>query len=134
MKCVKPKPTDLLIVDIFVHVIILLGILLAFFVLFISKLETDELENQIKTQIDQNIPKLYDNINKEPPGLFKKFVQQLNTADKENPSILSVMDEYYSKPDSETQYKNNFPIIGALIVLIALVGLFAVWSILKYSQ
>ena len=63
MKCVKPKPTDLLIVDIFVHVIILLGILLGFFVLFISKLETSELENQIKTQIDQNIPKLYDNIN-----------------------------------------------------------------------
>jgi len=134
MKCVKPKPTDLLIVDIFVHVIILLGILLGFFVLFISKLETSELENQIKTQIDQNIPKLYDNINKKPPGVFKQFIQQLNTGDKDNPSILSTMSEYYSKPDSETQYKNKFPIIGTLIVLIALVaGLFSVWSILKYS-
>lgn len=134
MKCVKPKPTDLLIVDIFVHVIILLGILLAFFVLFISKLETSELEDQIKSQIDQNIPTLYDNINKKPPGVFKNLITQLNTGDKDNPSVLSTMHEYYSKPDSETQYKNKFPIIGALIVLLALIaGLFAVWSILKYS-
>ena len=99
MKCVKPKPTDLLIVDIFVHVIILLGILLAFFVLFISKLETSELEDQIKSQIDQNIPTLYDNINKKPPGVFKNLITQLNTGDKDNPSVLSTMSEYYSKPD-----------------------------------
>ena len=85
MKCVKPKPTDLLIVDIFVHVIILLGILLAFFVFIISKLETNELENQIRTQIDKNIPILYDNINKNPPGVFKKFIQQLDNGDKNNP-------------------------------------------------
>ena len=117
MKCLKPKNTDLLVVDIFVHVIILLGILLSFFVLVISKLETKELTGQITNQIDTNLPKLYKDIdNSSPDNTFKTLVKSLNKGDN---SVLSIMDKYYDKPDLATESENSIPIIGALIVLIS---------------
>ena len=132
MKCLKPKNTDLLVVDIFVHVIILLGILLSFFVLVISKLETKELTGQITNQIDTNLPKLYNDIDKSSPGTFKTLIKSLNKGG--NKSILSVMERYYDKPDAATESENSIPILGALIVLLSLTGgLFAVWAVLKYS-
>jgi len=133
MKCLKPKNTDLLVVDIFVHVIILLGILLSFFVLVISKLETKELTGQITNQIDTNLPKLYNDINKSSPNnAFQTLVKSLNKGGDK--SILSVMERYYDKPDAATESENSMPILGALIVLLSLTGgLFAVWAVLKYS-
>jgi hypothetical protein len=133
MKCLKPKNTDLLVVDIFVHVIILLGILLSFFVLVISKLETKELTGQITNQIDTNLPKLYNDINKSSPNnAFQTLVKSLNKGGDK--SILSVMERYYDKPDAATESENSMPILGALIVLLSLTGgLFAIWAVLKYS-
>ena len=133
MKCLKPKNTDLLVVDIFVHVIILLGILLSFFVLVISKLETKELTGQITNQIDTNLPKLYKDINNSSPSnSFQTLVKSLNKGGDK--SILSVMERYYDKPDATTESENSMPILGALIVLLSLTGgLFAVWAVLKYS-
>ncbi len=143
MKCLKPKNTDLLVVDIFVHVIILLGILLSFFVLVISKIETQELTGQITNQINTNLPKLYDEINamsncpnpRDPSkkgGCFKELVGVLNEGGDK--SILSVMGRYYDKPDKATESENSIPIIGSLIVLIALTGgLIAIWAVLRYS-
>jgi len=133
MKCLKPKNTDLLVVDIFVHVIILLGILLSFFVLVISKLETKELTGQITNQIDTNLPNLYNDINKSAPNdAFKTLVKSLNQGGEK--SVLSIMDRYYDKPDATTESENSIPIIGALIVLLSLTGgLIAIWAVLKYS-
>ncbi len=133
MKCLKPKNTDLLVVDIFVHVIILLGILLSFFVLVISKLETKELTGQITNQIDTNLPKLYNDINKSSPNnAFQTLVKSLNKGGDK--SILSVMERYYDKPDAATESENSMPILGALIVLLSLTGgLIAIWAVLKYS-
>ena len=133
MKCLKPKNTDLLVVDIFVHVIILLGILLSFFVLVISKLETKELTGQITNQIDTNLPKLYNDINKSSPNnAFQTLAKSLNKGGDK--SILSIMDRYYDKPDVATESENSIPIIGALIVLISLTGgLIAIWAVLQYS-
>ncbi len=133
MKCLKPKNTDLLVVDIFVHVIILLGILLSFFVLVISKLETKELTGQITNQIDTNLPNLYNDINKSTPNdAFKTLVKSLNQGGEK--SVLSIMDRYYDKPDATTESENSIPIIGALIVLLSLTGgLIAIWAVLKYS-
>jgi hypothetical protein len=133
MKCLKPKNTDLLVVDIFVHVIILLGILLSFFVLVISKLETKELTGQITNQIDTNLPKLYNDINKSSPNnAFQTLAKSLNKGGDK--SILSVMERYYDKPDAATESENSMPILGALIVLLSLTGgLFAIWAVLKYS-
>ena len=133
MKCLKPKNTDLLVVDIFVHVIILLGILLSFFVLVISKLETKELTGQITNQIGTNLPKLYNDINNSSPdNAFQTLVKSLNKGGDK--SILSVMERYYDKPDAATESENSIPILGALIVLLSLTGgLFAVWAVLKYS-
>ena len=133
MKCLKPKNTDLLVVDIFVHVIILLGILLSFFVLVISKLETKELTGQITNQIDTNLPNLYNDINKSTPNdAFKTLVKSLNQGGEK--SVLSIMDQYYDKPDATTESENSIPIIGALIVLLSLTGgLIAIWAVLQYS-
>jgi hypothetical protein len=133
MKCLKPKNTDLLVVDIFVHVIILLGILLSFFVLVISKLETKELTGQITNQIDTNLPKLYKDINNSSPNNeFKTLIKSLNNGGDK--SILSVMERYYDKPDATTESENSMPILGALIVLLSLTGgLIAIWAVLKYS-
>jgi hypothetical protein len=133
MKCLKPKNTDLLVVDIFVHVIILLGILLSFFVLVISKLETKELTGQITNQIGTNLPKLYNDINNSSPdNAFQTLIKSLNKGGDK--SILSVMERYYDKPDAATESENSIPILGALIVLLSLTGgLFAVWAVLKYS-
>jgi hypothetical protein len=134
MKCLKPKNTDLLVVDIFVHVIILLGILLSFFVLVISKLETKELTGQITNQIDTNLPKLYKDINNSSPNKneFKTLIKSLNNGGDK--SILSVMERYYDKPDATTESENSMPILGALIVLLSLTGgLIAIWAVLKYS-
>ena len=132
MKCLKPKNTDLLVVDIFVHVIILLGILLTFFVLVISKIETQELTGQITNQINTNLPKLYDEINTNADGQFKNLVRGLNKGDDK--SIFSIMTRYYDKPDAATKSENSIPIIGALIVLLALSGgLVAIWAVLRYS-
>ena len=156
MRCLKPKPIDLLIVDIFVHVIILLGILLAFFVLIISKIEKKELTGQIKNQINTNLPLLYEELNKptEIPcqkdgdcggtlcnlktkkcnGLFKTLIETLNKGEDKNPSILTIMSEYYDKPDNATETANTLPIVGALIVLLSLTGgLIAICSVLRYS-
>jgi hypothetical protein len=133
MKCLKPKNTDLLVVDIFVHVIILLGLLLSFFVLVISKLETKELTGQITNQIDTNLPKLYNDINKSSPNnAFQTLAKSLNKGGDK--SILSVMERYYDKPDATTESENSMPILGALIVLLSLTGgLIAIWAVLKYS-
>ena len=133
MKCLKPKNTDLLVVDIFVHVIILLGILLSFFVLVISKLETKELTGQITNQIGTNLPKLYNDINNSSPdNAFQTLAKSLNKGGDK--SILSVMERYYDKPDAATESENSIPILGALIVLLSLTGgLFAIWAVLKYS-
>jgi len=133
MKCLKPKNTDLLVVDIFVHVIILLGVLLSFFVLVISKLETKELTGQITNQIDTNLPNLYKDINNSSPNnAFKTLVKSLNQGGEK--SILSIMDRYYDKPDAATESENSIPIIGALIVLLSLTGgLIAIWAVLQYS-
>jgi len=123
----------LLVVDIFVHVIILLGILLSFFVLVISKLETKELTGQITNQIDTNLPKLYKDIDNSSPGnTFKTLAKSLNKGGDN--SVLSIMDRYYDKPDVATESENSIPIIGALIVLISLTGgLIAIWAVLQYS-
>ena len=132
MKCLKPKNTDLLVVDIFVHVIILLGILLSFFILVISKIETQELTSQIKNQISANIPTLYKEINGSSKGGFETLVKSLNSGGDK--SVLSVMERYYDKPDTTTEAENSIPIIGALIVLLSLTGgLLAIWAVLKYS-
>ena len=98
----EPKPTDLLIVDIFVHVIILLGILLIFFVYIIAPLETEELTHQIKSQIDTNIPVLL-----EKGGIDKS-------------QVFDTMIDYYDRPDEANVYRNRTPILSAIIVLISL--------------
>jgi hypothetical protein len=111
----------------------LLGILLSFFVLVISKLETKELTGQITNQIDTNLPKLYNDINKSSPNnAFQTLAKSLNKGGDK--SILSVMERYYDKPDAATESENSMPILGALIVLLSLTGgLFAIWAVLKYS-
>jgi len=121
----EPKPTDLLIVDIFVHVIILLSILLIFFVYVIAPLETTELTQQIKSQIDTNIPPLLDN-----GGAGLQSV--LSTMD--NSHVFNTMIEYYNRPDEATVYRNRTPILSAIIVLISLsMGFLAIWAVLKVS-
>ena len=124
--CLKAKPVDIFIIDIFIHIIILLSILLTFFIFVISKLEKKELTKQIKNQIDVNMPKLYKNIN----GL-KQALQPLN---EEKPSIFETMEKFYDKPDTTTEYWNNTSIIGTIIILISLIcGFIAIWFILKSS-
>jgi hypothetical protein len=124
--CQKAKPIDIFIIDIFIHIIILLSILLTFFIFVISKLEKKELTQQIKNQIDVNMPKLYNNIKG-----FKKALQPLNS---ENPSIFQTMEKFYDEPDTTTEYWNNTSIIGTIIILLALIcGFIAIWFILKYS-
>ena len=83
MKCLKPKNTDLLVVDIFVHVIILLGILLSFFVLVISKLETKELTGQITNQIEM--------LNKTEEDLRKEWA---DTQGEEQTAISDLQEKY----------------------------------------
>jgi len=124
--CLKAKPVDIFIIDIFIHIIILLSILLTFFIFVISKLEKNELTKQIKNQIDVNMPKLYKNI--------KGFKQALQPLNNENPSIFQTMETFYDEPDTPTEYWNNTSIIGTIIILIALIcGFIAIWFILKYS-
>jgi len=125
----ESKPIDLLIVDIFIHVIILLGILLVFFVFIIAPLETSELTSQIKDQIDTNMPILYNNINTSSKGSFKKAVQQLNST-----GVFDTMSDYYSRPNKTNMYRNRTPILSAIIVLISLsFGFLSVWAVLKLS-
>lgn len=121
----EPKPTDLLIVDIFVHVIILLSILVFFFVYIIAPLETTELTQQIKSQIDTNIPVL---LEKGGPGLRTAL------AEIDNSHVFDTMIDYYSHPDDATMYRNRTPILSAIIVLISLsMGFLAIWAVLKVS-
>jgi hypothetical protein len=121
----EPKPTDLLIVDIFVHVIILLSILLIFFVYIIAPLETKELTQQIKSQIDTNIPIL---LEKGGPGLHTALVG----IDKSQ--VFDTMIDYYDRPDEANVYRNRTPILSAIIVLISLsMGFLAIWAVLKVS-
>ena len=121
----EPKPTDLLIVDIFVHVIILLSILLFFFVYIIAPLETKELTQQIKSQIDTNIP-----------VLLKKGKTGLHTAlaTMNQDGVFDTMIEYYERPAEANVYRNRTPILSAIIVLISLsMGFLAIWAVLKVS-
>ena len=121
----EPKPTDLLIVDVFVHVIILLSILLVFFVYIIAPLETKELTQQIKSQIDTNIPVLLENGG---PVLHSVLVEI------DNSSLFDTMIEYYNRPDEATIFRNQTPILSAIIVLISLsMGFLAIWAVLKVS-
>ena len=136
--CLKPKPSDLLVIDVFVHVIILLAILFTFFVIIIGPLETKELGGQIKGQIDAHMSEFYDQINQqistpESPDIFKKFIEKLNTTPESN-STLDVMKKYYSKPDQANVNWNKTPILGTIIVLIALIiGFVAIWMTLVIS-
>ena len=121
----EPKPSDLLIVDIFVHIIILLGILILFFVFIIAPLETEELSQQIKSQIDTNIP-----------PVLKKGGENLHSAlaemDKNN--IFDTMIEFYDRPDEANMYRNRTPILSSVIVLISLsLGFLAIWAVLSMS-
>ena len=61
--CLKPKASDLLVVDIFVHIIILLTVVFIFYFAMIAPLESQELTNQISNQIDNNMGVLYNKIN-----------------------------------------------------------------------
>ena len=122
----EPKPTDLLIVDVFVHVIILLSILLIFFVYIIAPLETEELTQQIKSQIDTNIPAL---LEKGGPGLHEVLANIDN-----NSHVFDTMTDYYGRPDDANVYRNRTPILSAVIVLISLsMGFLAIWAVLKVS-
>jgi len=122
----EPKPTDLLIVDIFVHVIILLSILVFFFVYIIAPLETTELTQQIKSQIDTNIPVLLEK------GTKYGLHTALAKIDKSR--VFDTMIAYYDRPDEANMYRNRTPILSAIIVLISLsLGFLAIWAVLKVS-
>ena len=138
--CLKPKPSDLLVIDVFVHVIILLAILFIFFLFIISPLERKELNGQIKSQIDEHMLSFYEELNTEmsktapSPGLFKTFVDKLNETPEGGKSTLEIMDEYYDKPDQATTNWNKLPTYGTSIVLLSLIlGFVAIWLTLKIS-
>jgi hypothetical protein len=134
--CLKPKASDLLVIDVFVHIIILLTVIFIFYFVMIAPLESEELTNQISNQINNNMDTLYKEINnlKGMNGEFKKIVKQLNKPGKNNSSTLDIMSEYYSKPDNNTKNWNLIPFFGTIIVLIALLcGFFAIWGTLTVS-
>ena len=78
--CLKPKASDLLVIDVFVHIIILLTVIFIFYFVMIAPLESQELTNQISNQINNNMDTLYKEINNVEGmnGEFKKIVKQLN--------------------------------------------------------
>ncbi len=134
--CLKPKASDLLVIDVFVHIIILLTVVFIFYFAMIAPLESQELTNQIANQINNNMDTLYNEINNinDIKGDFKAIVKELNEPGKNNLSTLDIMAEYYSKPDESTKNWNLIPFFGTIIVLIALLGgFFAIWGTLKIS-
>ena len=134
--CLKPKASDLLVIDVFVHIIILLTVIFIFYFVMIAPLESQELTNQISNQINNNMDTLYKEINNVNgmKGVFKNLVKQLNKPGKNNLSTLDIMSEYYSKPDNSTKNWNLIPFFGTIIVLIALLGgFFAIWGTLTVS-
>jgi len=132
--CLKPKASDLLVIDVFVHIIILLTVISVFYFVMIAPLESKELTEQITNQIDSNMNTVYANINKDTDNIFNDIVKKLNTPSAEGASTLDIMSEYYSKPDESTQNWNLIPLFGTIIVLIALLGgFFAIWGTLTQS-
>ncbi len=132
--CLKPKASDLLVIDVFVHIIILLTVISIFYFVMIAPLESKELTEQITNQIDSNMNTVYTNINKDTDNIFNEIVKKLNTPDGKGASTLDIMSEYYSKPDESTQNWNLIPLFGTIIVLIALLGgFFAIWGTLTQS-
>jgi len=134
--CLKPKASDLLVIDVFVHIIILLTVIFIFYFVMIAPLESQELTNQITNQINNNMGTLYKEINNIDgiKGEFKEIVKKLNEPGDEKLSTLDIMSEYYSKPDESTKNWNLIPFFGTIIVLIALLGgFFAIWATLKVS-
>ena len=134
--CLKPKASDLLVIDVFVHIIILLTVIFIFYFVMIAPLESQELSNQVTNQINNNMGTLYKEINNIDgiKGEFKEIVKKLNEPGDEKLSTLDIMSEYYSKPDESTKNWNLIPFFGTIIVLIALLGgFFAIWATLKVS-
>jgi len=133
--CLKPKASDLLVIDVFVHIIILLTVIFTFYFVMIAPLESKELTEQITNQIDSNMNTVYTNINKNTNNIFNDIVKNLNSpGSKGGLSTFEIMAEYYSKPDESTQNWNLIPFFGTIIVLIALLGgFFAIWGTLTQS-
>lgn len=118
---------DLFILDIFIHVTILLLVLFALFWFVISRLETNEMNKQLQSAINDNLPKVYKQIDQQ--GELTSLVKGMK-----NTKTLDAMKNMYSKPDPETKEWNDALWRDNIIIIISFVlGFLAIWGVMVWS-
>ena len=118
---------DVLVLDVFIHVTILLIVLYVLFRYIISPLETEEMNSQLKSAIDENLPALFEKIDTD--GSLTTIVKGMKSA-----KTIDAMEKMYSKPDQETVEWNSALFRESLMVIIAIfLGFLGIWAVMSFS-
>jgi len=120
---------EVVILDTFIHVIILLTVLFLLFKFLVTSLETEELESQIKNAVEDHLPSLYAELDKSNNGAFKEIVQKMKSANG-----FKTLKKYYSKKDQATENWNDAISRETIIIIVALIlGFIGAWATLSLS-
>lgn len=118
----KSGPVFNLTINVLIHVLILFAILSVFFFFYISKLEKQVFEKEIKKLMDENEEKLLNQIDSDTKGASKKTLQSLKPG-------LDVLQRMYDRPSEKLQIYNRWlvktDVLALVIVLITIIAIIA---------
>lgn len=97
------------ILNVFLHALILWGFLTVFFFFYITKLSRQALENELGGYIDEYLPESIDNMPPEEKVKLKLVLERL--------PIEKLMNFYYSTPSPEVVTNNEWDLRSALTSL-----------------
>lgn len=119
------KSGELILLDGFLHIFMLLLFLTLFFVIILSKIEKEELKKQVSKGVESSVDELFKEV-----GNSNAVKNAFRKIDPE----LSGLEKIYEKSDSPSDEYNNGLIRDALIMVTTiLVGFIMTVLILKFS-
>ena len=120
------KDTNLLL-NSFIHILVLFGFLTAFFMFFVSKIETEVLNEQLKSVIESQLKS-----NLKKGDTDQNLKRMLNTPELQE--VLKKLTKEYSTPDKTTTEWNKWLFkLSVTIVVALLVLVLTMWLTLSLS-